>query len=285
METNHKNRQLNSFCLAHRTKQRPYIHGHDVQNMNIGYFLGPAGSGKSHATATLYDWMNRVELDVITVNLDPAVVRLPYAPAIDIRNYVSYDDIVDRFELGPNGAIIAAMDQVAVKMDEVIEELKEYGAEYVLIDLPGQMEAFAFRGSGPVIISELSRGNVMAGAFLIDPILCSTASSLISILLFGLSISYRLKTGMSFAISKGDLIQNQRLQRMQEWVENPEFLMDDLRVEHNVLNAELSQRIAQLVIEHEHLNEFPVISSETHQNIDLIFAEFQRIWNSEDLFA
>lgn len=253
--------------------------------MNIGYFLGPAGSGKSHATAALYDWMNRVELDVITVNLDPAVVRLPYAPSIDIRDYVSYEDIVDRFELGPNGAIIAAMDQVALNIDDVTEELKNYGADYVLVDLPGQMEAFAFRGSGPLIISALAHGNIAAGAFLIDPILCNTASSFISILLFGVSISYRLKTGMAFAISKGDLLQEERLTRMQEWVENPEFLMEDLRVEKNLLNAELSKRIAQLVIENEQLNEFPVISSETYQNIDLAFAEFQRIWNSEDMFS
>jgi hypothetical protein len=60
--------------------------------------------------------MNSLEYDVITMNLDPGVVRLPYSPDIDVRQFVDYNDIVDRYELGPNGALIVAMDQVALKI-------------------------------------------------------------------------------------------------------------------------------------------------------------------------
>ena len=51
--------------------------------MNIGYILGPAGAGKSHLTRSTYDWMNSLQYNVITMNLDPGVVRLPYSPDID----------------------------------------------------------------------------------------------------------------------------------------------------------------------------------------------------------
>lgn len=253
--------------------------------MNIGYFLGPAGSGKSHMTGALHEWMNNSELDVISVNLDPAVVRLPYAPSVDVRDYVSYDEVVDKYELGPNGGIVAAMDQVAINMDQVIEEIHDFGAEYVIIDLPGQMEAFAFRSSGPVIMNQLAYNNALGGIFLIDPILCNTASSFVSILLFGISINYRLKTSSKFVISKGDAVNEERMDRISEWVANPGFLLDDLQQESNILNANLSSKIAELIIMDENLAEFPIISSQTNFNIDLAFAEFQRIWGSSDLFT
>jgi hypothetical protein len=251
--------------------------------MNIGYFLGPAGSGKSHMTGALFEWMNNSELDVITLNLDPAVVRLPYAPSIDVRDHVSHEDVVDDYELGPNGAIIASLDQVALKIDAIKEELQEFGAEYVLIDLPGQLEAFAYRSSGPLILSEIGRENTIAGLFLMDPLLTNTASSFISVLLLGQSINYRLNTSMKFVISKGDILNEERLDRIHEWVENPAFLMEDLSLETRILNAQMARRMAELLMADDALQEFPVISSETGHNIDMAFAEFQRIWNSADI--
>ena len=45
--------------------------------------LGTAGSGKTTLTAALADFLLDNELDVVTVNLDPAVETLPYKPDID----------------------------------------------------------------------------------------------------------------------------------------------------------------------------------------------------------
>jgi len=253
--------------------------------MKIGYFIGPAGSGKSHMTGALYSWMNQVEMEVITVNLDPAVVRLPYSPMIDIRQFISYDEMVDKFELGPNGAIIATMDQVALRIEEVIAELKEFDSEYVLIDLPGQLETFAYRASGPLILNEIGKENKMAGVFLVDPILCTTASSFISVLMLGSSIRYRLNTALRFVISKGDTISPERTQQIDDWMEYPDFILDALRSEPGILNADLSLRIADILLQEEVYGNFPIISSQTNANIDLAYGELQRIWDTEDLFS
>ncbi|MDH5402743.1 MAG: ATP/GTP-binding protein [Candidatus Heimdallarchaeota archaeon] len=252
--------------------------------MNIGYILGPAGSGKSHLTASLYSWMNLVGLDVITLNLDPAVVRLPYAPDIDVRNFVDYNELVEKYELGPNGGIIVAMDHVALAIDDIIDEMRTFGAEYVLIDLPGQIETVAFRSSGSVIINELSRGNQMAGLFLIDPTLCLTASSFISVLLFGISINYRLKTPINYLISKSDLLSDERATRINEWIENIDFLYNDLNEESFILNSELSRKIAEIILLEEGLGEFPLVSASTNKNMDIVFASLQRNWNSDSIF-
>ena len=252
--------------------------------MNIGYILGPAGSGKSHMTQALFDWMNLVEMDVITLNMDPGVVRLPYSPDIDVRQYVDYNAIVDEHQLGPNGGLIAAMDQVAIKFDQVLNELGEFGSEYVLVDFPGQIETVAFRSSGSVIINELAKDNQISGSFLIDPTLCLTASSFISVLLFGVSIQYRLQTAMNYQISKGDLLRPDRAERIKEWTQNPEFLYEDLGNERFILNADLSRKIAEIIILEESLGEFPVVSAHTNENLDIVFGALQRNWSSEDLF-
>ena len=251
--------------------------------MNIGYILGPAGSGKSQLTRSVFDWMNQLEYDVVTLNLDPAVVRLPYAPDIDVRQFVDYDDIIQKYELGPNGGIIVAMDHVALAIDQILEEVQNYGAEYVIVDFPGQIETIAFRSSGAVIINELSKGNMTSGSFLIDPTLCNTASSFISVLLFGVSVTFRLHIPMNYIITKSDVINPSRLDRIGDWGINPGFLFEDLKNENFIMNAELSRQIADIVIGLGQLGEFPAISSQTNENLDMVFGSMQRHWNSEDV--
>lgn len=249
--------------------------------MNIGYILGPAGAGKSTMTRSLFDWMNQVEYDVITLNLDPGVIKLPYSPDIDVRQWVDYQQLVEDHELGPNGGLILAMDHVALALDEIMDEIHEFGSEYMIVDFPGQIETVAFRTSGTLIISEFSRTNEIAGIFLIDPTLTITASSFISILLFGVSITYRLKTAMNYIIAKSDILGIDRLDRIQEWMENPDFLYEDLRKESFILNADLSTRMAQLIIEREELGAFPAVSAKTNENMDIIFGSLQRNWASD----
>lgn len=251
--------------------------------MNIGYIAGAAGAGKSHLTASLHHWMNLSEYDVGILNLDPGVVRLPYTPDIDVRAYVSYDDVVDRYGLGPNGGLIVAMDHVALAMDDILDELQDLSPEFLLVDFPGQIEILAFRSSGKLIIDDLSRENSIAGLFLIDPTLCTTASSFVSTLLFGTSISYRLGTAMQFMISKSDILKPERLDRIHEWSDNPDFLYQDLMDERTTLNASLSRRLAEILITQEGLGEMPAISAETNENMDMALGILERAWGTADL--
>ena len=251
--------------------------------MNIGYFLGPAGSGKSHLTKALYTYMNNQEFDVITVNLDPAVVRLPYTPTIDVREYVFYDEIVDKYQLGPNGAIIACMDQTAIKIQEIMKEVEEFGSKFVLVDLPGQLEAFAYRSSGPVIFRQFSKYNKVAGMFLIDPIICNNVSDYISILLLGLSINYRLNTSVSYTISKSDMINEETKNKLLEWSSNPDFLFDELKSQKKSFAGNFSMEMARVLIDSEAVGSFLDVSSETNENIDLVLGHFQRVWDDYNL--
>ncbi len=94
------------------------------------FLLGTAGSGKTVLTRTLLDWFNEKKLDVITLNLDAGVRRLPYNPDIDARDIVNIDNLMDKLDLGPNGAMIASMDLIATKIDTIRDEIDYIKPEY-----------------------------------------------------------------------------------------------------------------------------------------------------------
>ena len=43
---------------------------------------------------------------VVVVNLDPAHDELPYHCAVDVRELVNVDDVMQAYELGPNGGML-----------------------------------------------------------------------------------------------------------------------------------------------------------------------------------
>ncbi|MGC8557237.1 MAG: ATP/GTP-binding protein, partial [Fervidicoccus sp.] len=131
-------------------------------------FMGPAGSGKTTLTATFSDWLSSQGIDNVKVNLDPAVEYLPYDPDIDVRNYVDAREVAKKYSLGPNGALLASMDLLYGKLEDIKKELMEIEGEYVLIDMPGQLELFSFRSTGPLIVDRLSSKNRTAVVFLMD---------------------------------------------------------------------------------------------------------------------
>lgn len=53
------------------------------------------------------------------INLDPAVVSVPYPVNIDIRDTVNYKNVMKEYRLGPNGGILTSLNLFATKFDEV----------------------------------------------------------------------------------------------------------------------------------------------------------------------
>ncbi len=233
-------------------------------------------------TYALHHWMELVELDVAILNLDPGVRVLPYSPHIDVREYIDIDKITENYMLGPNGALMAAMDHVLTVIDKLIVDIETVGSEYVLVDTPGQMEIFAYRQSGPVIQKLLlGTDNSGAGLFLIDPTLASTASSFVSILLLSLSVSYRLQLPQTLLITKSDLLRPETKERLIRWGEDPELLITDLLQEGTQLEADLSRDITEVLKNHNYVSEFPAVSAETNENMEIAFGMLQRMWGDD----
>jgi GTPase SAR1 family protein len=54
------------------------------------------------------------------LNLDPAVLRVPFDCNIDIRDSVNYQEVMKQYNLGPNGGILTSLNLFATKIDQIL---------------------------------------------------------------------------------------------------------------------------------------------------------------------
>lgn len=81
--------------------------------------LNYVGSGKTTFLHRLVCHTQASNIWGYVMNLDPAVMTLPYGANIDIRDTVRYKDVMKQFNLGPNGGILTSLNLFATKFDEV----------------------------------------------------------------------------------------------------------------------------------------------------------------------
>ncbi len=190
--------------------------------------LGTAGSGKSYLTAVLSSWLSDNQHSVIRVNLDPAAEWIPYSPDIDVRDYVDARRLMVEKGMGPNGALLAATDMLVSHLESIAGELKASGAEYAVIDTPGQMELFAFRATGPLVLKALTGGEKSIGVFLIDPAFVPRASNMLSAILLYYSVGARLKIPQIPVLSKADLLDAETLEEARSMLDDPVLFEEKL---------------------------------------------------------
>jgi GTPase SAR1 family protein len=186
-----------------------------------------AGSGKSLLVASFSEFLRSSEQNVMTLNLDPGATALPYNPDVDVRKYVDIDDLMERYKLGPNGALIMASDFAADHLEEIRGELEEEEPDFVLADTPGQIELFAFRESGPYFskaIGDDSKGVLYA----LDAPFCRNPMNFVSNLFLAAAVYARLRQPQVYALTKADLVSEEELERMVGWGGEIEQLEDAL---------------------------------------------------------
>lgn len=172
--------------------------------MKAIFITGTAGSGKSLLTSILKPWYLEKGLNCIVVNLDPGAYSLPYTPDVDVREFVNIDEIMERYELGPNGALILSADLIAASLNDLQRSIDELNPEITIIDTPGQVELFAYRNSGPFMLQNLMCEE-KAVLFLFDLALVATPINFVSIALLSASIQLRLRAPQINVLSKRDL--------------------------------------------------------------------------------
>ena len=63
-------------------------------------------AGKTSYCNALYQYMVGVGRKVVVVNLDPANDALPYPVAIDLKELIAMEEVMETFQLGPNGGLM-----------------------------------------------------------------------------------------------------------------------------------------------------------------------------------
>ena len=109
--------------------------------------IGPPGSGKSTYCDGMHQFLSAIGRKCSVVNLDPANDKTSYPCALDIRELVTLEEIMTDEELGPNGGVLYALEELEHNSEWLEEGLKELGEDYVLFDCPGQVELFTHHSS------------------------------------------------------------------------------------------------------------------------------------------
>ncbi|HIH97319.1 MAG TPA: GTPase [Thermoplasmata archaeon] len=247
------------------------------------YFVGTAGSGKSSLTQAFKLWMDRHGFDAVTMNLDPGAESLPYGPDVDIRDWISLRQVMDRYSLGPNGAQIISADLLATKAPEIKEVVDEFKADYFLVDTPGQIELFVFRDCGKYIIDYLSKGRALI-AFLIDSFLAKNPSGLVSQLLLAVTSLFRLEAPMSSLLSKSDILKDAERRQILSWCEDPDKLYGSITSSMPTAYKQLSVNLLQVLAELGAELKPSCISSENLGGMEDLYTQIQETFmGGEDL--
>ncbi len=195
----------------------------DSKSPPVLFVVGTAGAGKSSLVNAFQRWSRFLDIETMSVNLDPGAERVHYDPEFDVREFISLTDVMDEYDLGPNGAQILAADLLAAQAEEIGLELESLSGDIIIIDTPGQVELFAFRQASNHLVDVLGGENA-AIIYLFDPMLSKTASGFVSQMLLSSIVHFRLGLPTINFISKSDLLEEEELEKILEWGERLEIL-------------------------------------------------------------
>ena len=171
------------------------------------------------------------------MNLDPAVMNVPFAPNIDIRDTVNYKEVMKQYSLGPNGGILTSLNLFATKVDQVLALLEKRclppkppipasstapslsrqtqaapasttptkPIKHIIADTPGQIEVFVWSASGAILLDALASSFPTVIAYIIDTPRTTSTSTFMSNMLYACSILYKTKLPMILVFNKTDV--------------------------------------------------------------------------------
>lgn len=135
------------FFNANRLRLQRHRRGINYAMPFAQLIIGPPGSGKSTYCDGMQQFLSAIGRKCSVVNLDPANDRTSYPCALDIRDLVTLEEIMAEEELGPNGGVLYALEELEHNGDWLEEGLKGLGEDYVLFDCPGQVEIYTHHSS------------------------------------------------------------------------------------------------------------------------------------------
>lgn len=190
--------------------------------------IGMAGSGKTTFMQRLNSHLRSKKTAPYVINLDPAVLRIPYGANIDIRDSIKYKKVMENYQLGPNGAIVTSLNLFSTKIDQVIKlvEKKNESHKHCIIDTPGQIECFVWSASGSIITESFASTFPTVIAYIVDTPRNSSPTTFMSNMLYACSILYKTKLPMIVVFNKTDVC---KADFAREWMTDFESFQAALR--------------------------------------------------------
>lgn len=272
--------------------------------LNLG--SGMAGSGKTTFLQRLNAHMHQHSMNGYIINLDPAVLNVPYSANVDIRDtvrtgvvmglhllsmqtiprilliiytlkftQVNYKNVMKQYELGPNGGILTSLNLFATRFDQVIalcEKPRSPPLEYIVVDTPGQIEIFTWSASGSIITEAFASSFPTMVAYVMDTPRCASPQSFMANMLQACSILYKSRLPLLLVFNKIDVTPHDFAI---EWMTDYDAFSAAL--DSDASYAATLSRSLSLVLEEFYQNLQAVgVSAVTGQGMDEFFESVQR---------
>lgn len=202
--------------------------------------VGMAGSGKTTFMQRINNYLHVNKKKPYVLNLDPAVLNVPFESNIDIRDSINYKEVMKQYNLGPNGGILTSLNLFATKIDQIIGLLEKRARpdpaskatppKHFLVDTPGQIEVFVWSASGSILLESLASSFPTVIAYIIDTPRTHSCSTFMSNMLYACSILYKTKLPMILVFNKTDV---QDADFAKEWMTDFEKFQEALREEED----------------------------------------------------
>ncbi|KAG9394881.1 ATP-binding family protein [Carpediemonas membranifera] len=221
--------------------------------------IGTAGAGKSTYCSNMLEYMASLKRTVHVMNLDPAADALQYDPSIDVRDVITVSQVMeDRPELGPNGALVLAMEEVSRDYAYLEETLGDYSDDYLIIDCPGQIELFTHLD----VMGRLSRtleglGYRVAAVYLSESTFISDPGALVYSALAALSAMLALGIPHINLLSKVDLLADDMKKSLSGAFPDPHRLVSRLNMDMPMFST-VNDTIAELVADYSMIQYYPL---------------------------
>ncbi|KAF9762549.1 GPN-loop GTPase QQT2 [Nosema granulosis] len=203
-----------------------------IKEKTIFLVVGMAGAGKTTFCQRLYSWISQdnckidsktgLNSSIYSINLDPAVLNCKMPLNLDIRDYVDYNGVMEKYNIGPNGAITTSLNLFLLN----IEERVQLGdSEYVIIDTPGQIETFTWSSPGYIIRDFFKSAGKVVMVYLVDSYASADASVFMSNMMYAISLMCRYEIPVLCTFNKIDI---EKSNLIEEWIRDYEVFRSSL---------------------------------------------------------
>ncbi len=188
---------------------------------------------------------------------------------------------MEEFNLGPNGAQVVAADMMAIQSQDIADAVNELEADYVLYDVPGQLELFAFRSSSKRIMENMG-GRMPVLAYLMDPMLVATPNGYVTSMLLGATVKFRFDVPMLYLLSKCDLMEDVVRANVMAWNEDVWRLQSDLWEGEPTAASTFSTDLLEGMSEFGAASQLIPVSSASGEGLEDLYSTVQLLYAGGD---